>query len=70
MKEIAKTTQETKTTHNTQADLNQASKIGLGMILSFAGLIGAWGVACMIAALSTQGVGAVVKGFLTAITGM
>ncbi len=70
MKETAKTAQLTKATHDTQADLNKASKIGLGMVLSFAGLIGAWGVACMIAALSSQGIGGVVKGFLTAITGM
>ncbi len=70
MKERTKTITRAQAIHDTQADINQASKIGLGLILSFAGLVGAWGLACLAGALSTQGIGAVVKGFLTAVTGM
>lgn len=70
MKETTKTTQTTQTTHNTYADMNQAGKMGLGMVVAFAGLVGAWGLACMIGALSSQGIGGVINGFMTAITGM
>ncbi|MEN8257862.1 MAG: hypothetical protein ABFS09_08380 [Thermodesulfobacteriota bacterium] len=70
MNETVKSTGTVKETHDSQADLDQASKLGLGMILSLAGLVGVWSVACMVSALTTQGIGAVVKGFMTAITGM
>ncbi len=70
MKETARTTGATQTTLDTHADMNQASKLGLGMVVSFAGLVGAWGLACMVGALSTQGIGGVIRGFLSAITGM
>lgn len=70
MKETAKNRQGVQTTRDTHADMDQASKIGLGMVISLAGLVGAWGLACMVGALTTQGIGGVVKGFLTAITGM
>ncbi len=71
MKETAKTTTGTvQTTHDTHADLYQANKIGLGMVVTFAGLVGAWGLACMVGAFSTQGISGVIRGFLTAITGM
>ena len=70
MNETVKATQAAKTTHDTQADLDQTSKLGLGVVLSLAGLVGAWSMACMIGALTTQGIGAVVKGFMTAVTGI
>jgi hypothetical protein len=70
MKETAKTTGTVQTIHDTHADMFQASKIGLAMVISFAGLVGAWGLACMAGALGSQGIGGVVRGFLSAITGM
>jgi hypothetical protein len=70
MKETTKITQTAQTTHDSLADMDQASKIGLAMVVSFAGLVGAWGLACMAGALATQGIGGVISGFLTAITGM
>lgn len=70
MKETAKITRPIETRHDTYADLNQTSKIGLGVVISFAGLVGAWSLACMVGALSTQGLSAVIKGFMTAVTGI
>lgn len=59
-------------TRNTVAhdDLNQAGKVGLVAITTLSGLIGTWGVACMIGAFATNGIGGVISGFLSAITGM
>lgn len=70
MKENTKTRLVTQDTHDTNADINQASKIGLGIVVALAGLIGAWSVACLAGALSTAGIGGVVSGFMTAITGI
>ncbi len=70
MKETAKIIQPTELRHDTHADLNQTSKIGMGMVISFAGLVGAWSLACFLGALGTQGIGTAIKGFMTAVTGM
>lgn len=51
-------------------DLNQAGKVGLIAVTTLGGLVGAWGMACMIGALATTGIGGVVTGFITAVTGM
>ncbi len=70
MKEISKTQTEATTTHNVTEDITQASKAGILMATTLAGLVGAWGLACMIGALMTGGIGGVVSGYLSAITGM
>lgn len=70
MKETTKTTAATQARHDTVADINQASKIGLGLVVSFAGLAGAWGLACLAGALGNGGITGIIRGFLTAITGM
>ena len=51
-------------------DAAQAGKAGVIITVMAAGSIGAWGSACMIAALSTNGIGGMIKGFMTAVTGM
>ena len=43
-----------------------ATSVGMGM----AALIGLWGLACLIGGLATNGVGGMLRGYLTAITGM
>lgn len=70
MKERAGIIKPIPKTRDIQADLNQAGKIGLAMVITFAGLVGTWGLACMIGALSSQGIGQVIHGVLSAINGM
>jgi hypothetical protein len=70
MKETTKTQTQATTTHNVTEDINQASKAGILMATTMAGLVGAWGLACLVGALMTNGIGGVVSGYLSAITGM
>lgn len=61
---------QTTRTEVAQDDLDQAGKVGLAAVTALGGLVGAWGMACMIGALTTGGVTGIVSGFLTAVTGM
>ena len=70
MKETTKVQTEANITHDTEEDINQASKAGMLMVTAMAGLVGAWGLACLVGALMSAGVGGVVTGYLSAITGM
>ncbi len=70
MKETTKIQTQATTTHNTNEDITQASKAGIVMATTMAGLVGAWGVACMVGAMMTQGIGGIVTGYISAITGM
>ena len=47
----------------------EASKFGLVFIIAMSGLIGLWGVACLLGGLFTNGIGGLLRGYLTAITG-
>ncbi len=47
----------------------EASKFGLNVGMGMAALIGLWGAACLIGGLASNGVGGMLKGLLTAITG-
>lgn len=67
MKTIQRQTTQTSAAHD---DINQAGKAGLIAMTALGGLVGAWGMACMIGALATTGIGGIVSGFLTAVTGM
>ena len=65
-----------KTTANVQ-EINKeavgegASQAGVGIILTLAGVIGAWGVACMIGGLvNAGGVGPLARAWFSAVTGM
>jgi hypothetical protein len=46
--------------------LSRASLISMGVV---SGLIGLWAAACVVGALMTNGVGAVVSGFFSALVG-
>jgi hypothetical protein len=47
------------------------AQAGTIIILALAGLIGIWGVSCMIsAAVNVGGPGQLLRGFITAVTGM
>ena len=47
----------------------ETSKFALATGFSMAALVGIWACACMISALVNGGLGGVVKGFITAVTG-
>lgn len=70
MNEKVRTRQAEEVRHDTHADINQASKIGLGLVVALAGLVGMWSIACMISAVSTAGIGGVISGFVRAVSGM
>ena len=47
------------------------AQAGTIIILALAGLIGIWGVACMVGAAATGGgPGELIRGYITAVTGM
>ena len=72
-----------KTTHTTKKNIDivttgeesrslghEASKLALDVGSVGAALVGLWGLACMVGAVvNSGGVGEVVKGYLTAVTG-
>ncbi len=47
----------------------EVSRFGLNVGMGMAALIGLWGAACLIGGLANNGVGGMLKGLLTAITG-
>jgi hypothetical protein len=47
----------------------ETSKFALAVGISMAGIVGLWGCASMISGLMSGGLGGIVKGFMTAITG-
>jgi hypothetical protein len=57
-------------TQETQVNAGyETSKFALGTGITMAALVGIWACACMISALVNGGIGGVVKGFITAVTG-
>ena len=47
------------------------SQTGLGVLTALAALVGMWGVACLIGGLSeSHGVMELIRGWMTAVTGM
>jgi hypothetical protein len=60
----------TQVTHKTQVNAAyETSKFALGTGITMAALVGIWACACMISALASGGIGGVIKGFITAVTG-
>lgn len=46
-----------------------ASEVGLGIITIMAVLIGLWGIACLFGGIAQSGVGELINGYITAVTG-
>ena len=47
-----------------------ASEVGMGVIMVLAVLIGIWGIACLVGGIvNSGGVGELMSGYLTAVTG-
>ena len=49
---------------------NEASKFGVSVVFGMSALIGIWGAACMISGLASNGVGGMLRGYITAVTGL
>ena len=47
----------------------EASRFGMSVGMGLAALIGLWGAACLIGGLASNGVGGMLRGYLTALTG-
>jgi len=72
-----------KTLHNTKSGISglkldiatinkmgrDATEVGLGVITVLAALIGIWGIACLVGGVAHSGLGELVNGFITAVTG-
>ena len=60
----------TNTRTETKIDVGyETSRFGLSVGIGLTALIGLWGVACLMGGLATNGVGGMLKGYLTALTG-
>jgi hypothetical protein len=46
------------------------TQAGMGFMTAMAGLIGAWGLACLVGAVAQAGPLGLVRGWMSAITGM
>lgn len=47
-----------------------ASEVGMGVIMVLAALIGIWGIACLVGGIANSGgVGELLSGYLTAVSG-
>ena len=74
---MAKTMKQTKTgTGGLRLDTTTVDKmgrdvaeVGMGVIMVLAALIGIWGIACLMGGLAQGGVGELLSGYITAITG-
>ncbi len=59
----------TRTEAKTDVSL-EASKFGVNVVMGMSALIGIWGAACMISGLASNGVGGMLRGYITAVTGL
>ena len=46
-----------------------AAEVGIGVITVLAALIGIWGIACLFGGIAQSGVGELINGYITAVTG-
>ena len=68
-KEHAMTTQVIKKTESRTDVAQETSRFTVGVIMTMAGIIGIWAVSCLIGGLASGGFSALIRGFVTAITG-
>jgi hypothetical protein len=49
---------------------NDASQVGMGVIMVLAALIGIWGIACLVGGIANSGgIGELLNGYFAAVTG-
>jgi hypothetical protein len=56
--------------NETKTDVaHETSKFTIGAVMTLAGMIGIWAMACLIGGLASGGIGGLIKGFISAILG-
>ena len=55
---------------SSNAAVDTVSKITITAMGAVSGLIGLWAIACMVSAVASNGLGGLVSGFVSAVTGM
>lgn len=56
--------------NETKSDVAQeTSKFTIGVVMTLAGMIGVWAMACLIGGLASGGIGGLIKGYISAILG-
>ena len=63
------TTQVIKKTESRTDVAQETSRFTVGVIMTMAGIIGFWAVSWLIGGLASGGLSALIRGFVTAITG-
>ena len=63
------TTQIIKKTKTSTDVAQETSRFSVGVIMTMAGIIGIWAISCLIGGLASGGFSALIRGFVTAITG-
>lgn len=69
---MAKTMKQTKTGMSglsVDKMTHDVSQVGVGVITVMAALIGIWGIACLFGGIAQSGVGELISGYITAVTG-
>lgn len=73
---MAKSMKQTKTGTGIRLDAatvnkmgHDAAEVGMGVIMVLAALIGIWGIACLMGGLAQTGIGEMLSGYITAVTG-
>ena len=64
-------TANTITRTEAKADVGyEASKFGVSVVIGMSALMGIWGAACLIGGLASNGVGGMLAGYISAVTGL
>ena len=63
------TTQVIKNTETSTDVAQETSRFSVSVIMTMAGIIGIWAISCLIGGLASGGFSALIRGFVTAITG-
>ena len=63
------TTQVIKNTETSTDVAQETSRFSVGVIMTMAGIIGIWAISCLIGGLASGGFSALIRGFVTGITG-
>ena len=63
------TTQVLNKTESKTDVAQETSRFSVGVIMTMAGVIGIWAISCLIGGLASGGLGNLIRGFVTAITG-
>ncbi|MEW6594756.1 MAG: hypothetical protein AB1413_07815 [Thermodesulfobacteriota bacterium] len=53
-----------------EAMVEGTSQAGLGILIALATLVGVWGIGCLISGMVNSGVMGLLRGWLSAVTGM